>query len=79
MLMSSEAVSLGLMTTELVINAVKHAFPGSAGGNMVVEYEVGAHGWHLSVADDWVGFLDTGGGAPLPARHEHRRGAGEPA
>jgi two-component system, sensor histidine kinase PdtaS len=66
MVMSSEAVSLGLMTTELVINALKHAFPGSGGGNIAVQYEVDAHGWHLSVADDGVGFLDTGGGAAAP-------------
>ena len=64
--MSSKAVSLGLMTTELVINAVKHAFPCTAEGNIEVQYEVDAHGWHLSVADDGVGFLDTGGGATAP-------------
>jgi two-component sensor histidine kinase len=52
---SHEAVSLGLIVTELVINALKHAFPGDGGGEVVVGYESDAAGWTLSVADDGVG------------------------
>ena len=32
------SVSLGLIVTELVINALKHAFPGDRGGDIVVSY-----------------------------------------
>src|SRR3546814_7317186 len=32
------SVSLGLIVTELVINALKHAFPGDRGGKILVDY-----------------------------------------
>lgn len=54
---SEQAVSMGLITTELVINALKHAFSGQ-GGQIVVRYEAGASSWRLSVSDDGVG-IDT--------------------
>jgi len=51
------SVSLGLIVTELVINALKHAFPDGRGGNIVVGYESHhAPDWALSVADDGVGM-----------------------
>ena len=37
---SSEAVSLGLIVTELVINALKHGFPAGAAGEILVGYDV---------------------------------------
>jgi two-component system, sensor histidine kinase PdtaS len=52
---SHEAVSLGLIVTELVINALKHAFPDGRGGLIGVDYSGGPDGWVLSVADDGVG------------------------
>ncbi|MDP1739093.1 MAG: histidine kinase dimerization/phosphoacceptor domain -containing protein [Caulobacter sp.] len=52
---SHEAVSLGLIVTELVINALKHAFPGDRGGTVRVSYTVGSPGWTLSVTDNGVG------------------------
>jgi two-component sensor histidine kinase len=52
---SHEAVSLGLIVTELVINALKHAFPDGQGGLVVVGYDVGPEGWTLSVTDDGIG------------------------
>lgn len=52
---SHEAVSLGLIVTELVINALKHAFPDDMGGRVVVAYTAGSPGWSLSVTDDGVG------------------------
>ncbi len=41
---SEQAVSMGLITTELVINAIKHAFPGGAKGQIVVGFEFGSQG-----------------------------------
>ena len=53
---SAQAVSMGLITTELVINALKHAFPNGASGAIVVRYESGAGTWRLSVSDNGVGM-----------------------
>jgi len=36
---SEQAGSMGLIATELVINAIKHAFPGGAKGQIVVGFE----------------------------------------
>lgn len=56
---SSEAVSLGLIVTELMINALKHAFPGARQGNkIIVLYEANASGWRLTLSDNGVGKLD---------------------
>jgi two-component sensor histidine kinase len=57
------SVSLGLIVTELVINALKHAFPGHRSGRIVVEY--GSHGpnWRMLVSDNGVGMLDPSEGA----------------
>ena len=52
---SHEAVSLGLIVTELVINALKHAFPDNRSGRVDVAYAAGSPGWSLSVTDDGVG------------------------
>ena len=53
---SEQAVSMGLIATELLINALKHAFPRGAKGNIVVRYESSAGAWRLSVSDDGVGI-----------------------
>lgn len=50
------SVSLGLIVTELVINALKHAFPGGRKGRIVVSYNRHGPNWTLSVADDGVGM-----------------------
>jgi chemotaxis protein methyltransferase CheR len=52
----NEAVSLGLIATELVINSIKHAFPGRNSGAIVVRYELGTTARRLSVSDNGVGF-----------------------
>jgi chemotaxis protein methyltransferase CheR len=52
---SSEAVSLGLIVTELVINALKHAFPGGETGEILVSYDARGSGWRLSVSDNGAG------------------------
>ena len=60
---SEKAVSLGLVVTELVINALKHAFPTQArAGHVIVSYEVEGSNWKLSISDDGVGLPD---GAPV--------------
>jgi two-component sensor histidine kinase len=52
---SGQAVSIGLVVTELVINALKHAFPGDRQGEIVVGYDVDGSDWRLSVSDNGVG------------------------
>jgi two-component sensor histidine kinase len=53
---SSQAVSIGLIVTELVLNAIKHAFPGNqSDGTVVVAYELDAPDWKLSVSDNGIG------------------------
>jgi chemotaxis protein methyltransferase CheR len=53
---SDKAVSLGLIVTELVINAVKYAFPASkADAVILVTYETSGENWKLTVSDNGVG------------------------
>jgi chemotaxis protein methyltransferase CheR len=55
---SEQAVSIGLIVTELVINALKYAFPVDiAVGHIVVGYKASGGEWTLSVSDN-------GGGMP---------------
>jgi two-component sensor histidine kinase len=57
------SVSLGLIVTELVINALKHAFPGHRAGKIVVGYESHGANWKMSVSDNGVGMPDSPDGA----------------
>ena len=50
------SISLGLVVTELVINALKHAFPHHRHGSIIVSYHGLSAGWILSVNDDGVGM-----------------------
>jgi two-component system, sensor histidine kinase PdtaS len=50
------SISLGLVVTELVINALKHAFPNDRGGQIIVAYKSTGSVWRLSVGDDGVGM-----------------------
>jgi two-component sensor histidine kinase len=53
---SRDAVSLGLIVTELVLNALKHAFPGDRIDHRItVAYDVAGTNWKLSVADNGIG------------------------
>jgi chemotaxis protein methyltransferase CheR len=61
---SSEAVSLGLIVTELVINALKHAFPSGETGEIVVSYDARGSGWRLSVSDNGPGPAEVGDEGP---------------
>ena len=62
--LSSEAVSLGLIVTELVINALKHGFPSGEEGEILVSYDVQDTGWRLSVSDNGSGAQEASGEPP---------------
>jgi chemotaxis protein methyltransferase CheR len=53
-----EAIGLGLITTELVMNSLKHAFSGGE-GQITVTYESKKPAWKLSIGDDGVGLSAT--------------------
>jgi PAS domain S-box-containing protein len=64
---SRDAVSIGLIVTELVMNALKHAFPGEKpDAAIVVSYEVAATDWKLMVSDNGVGKPDVSAGDTKP-------------
>jgi two-component sensor histidine kinase len=50
------SVSLGLIVTELVINSLKHAFPGGRHGVITVSYKAQGPNWTLAVDDNGVGM-----------------------
>jgi chemotaxis protein methyltransferase CheR len=53
---SREAVSLGLIVTELILNALKHAFPDDkVDCQIAVGFDVSGTNWKLSVADNGIG------------------------
>jgi PAS domain S-box-containing protein len=55
--LSEQAVSLGLIVTELVMNALKHAFkPNVTDGRVMIAYEVNGADWKLSVSDNGDGI-----------------------
>ena len=56
MIGSEKIVSIGLIVTELVINAIKYAFPTNRPGGLVrVIYESDGPDWTLTVSDNGVG------------------------
>lgn len=53
---SAKAVSIGLIVTELVINAIKYAFPATkADARILVTYEVADADWKLIISDNGIG------------------------
>jgi two-component sensor histidine kinase len=61
---SDTAVSLGLIVTELVINAVKYAFPAAKPeARILVTYEINGPDWRLTVSDNGVGKDSSNGQA----------------
>jgi two-component sensor histidine kinase len=57
------SVSLGLIVTELVINALKHAFTDQPVGTIRINYRSVGSEWTLSVTDDGIG-ISAGADAP---------------
>ena len=57
------SVSLGLIVTELVINALKHAFPDERSGTILVDYQSAGQDWTLTVSDNGIG-MPVGDDAP---------------
>ncbi|CAN5326314.1 histidine kinase dimerization/phosphoacceptor domain -containing protein [soil metagenome] len=61
MIGSDKAVSMGLIVTELVINAIKYAFPAKRPDALiVVAFESDDQAWTLSVSDNGVGHATPG-------------------
>jgi chemotaxis protein methyltransferase CheR len=56
---SEHAVSMGLIVTELVINALKHAFPNGGESRITVRFESSDTSWRLSVSDNGVGMTTS--------------------
>jgi two-component sensor histidine kinase len=50
------SVSLGLIITELVINALKHAFPELRPGKIMINYHSDGTNWTLSINDNGIGM-----------------------
>ena len=65
---SAEAVSIGLIVTELVINALKHAFVGDRASDLlVVAYEAAETSWRLVISDNGIGIPEGQVDADKPA------------
>jgi PAS domain S-box-containing protein len=58
------SVSLGLIVTELAINALKHGFPDDRAGVISVDIESDGPRWSLTISDTGVGMPKTKAGAP---------------
>ena len=61
---SAEGISMGLIMAELVINSLKHAFPGGKAGHIIVSFTPKLKGWELAVSDNGIGIV------PDPTRKE---------
>ena len=56
---SHQAVSIGLIVTELVMNALKHAFPDAKNdAAILVSYNVSDTDWQLTISDNGSGMPD---------------------
>jgi two-component sensor histidine kinase len=79
---SRDAECLGLIVTELVMNALKHTFHDKRAGLITVGYDAAGTNWRLSVSDNGVGRPDgffaqarTGLGTSIVKALAHQLGA----
>lgn len=62
---TSQAVSIGLIVTELVINAIKYAFPTAReGAHILVTFQFDGSDWKLVVSDNGAGKSKESSSAP---------------
>jgi PAS domain S-box-containing protein len=67
---SHQAVSIGLIVTELVMNALKHAFPGEKpDAAILVSYKIADADWKLTISDNGVGKSE-------PSTNQNKGGLG---
>ena len=52
-------LALGLIVNELVMNAVRHAFPDGRDGIILVRFAANPPGWRLEVCDNGIGLAAT--------------------
>lgn len=62
MLPAGELANLGMIVSEAISNALKHAFPNGAAGSVQVELSESGKCLRLTVRDDGVGFAAQAGG-----------------
>jgi chemotaxis protein methyltransferase CheR len=62
---SAQAVSIGLIVTELVLDVLRHAFPAAThAGQIVVGFEIAGSDWKLSISDNGIGMAQEDAGPP---------------
>jgi len=59
---ADRAIPLGLVVSEVLTNALRHAFAGRDGGNVLVEAGIEAEELVIRIGDDGVGIAAQGGG-----------------
>lgn len=62
------AISMGLVVSEALANAIKHAFPDRQGGVVTISASAKAQEWRIVIADNGIGFdeqRDAGTGIQL--------------
>jgi len=57
----TEAVPLGILVSEAVTNAFKHAFPPGHDGTVTIEFNLRPSGYRMRIIDDGVGFAPSSG------------------
>jgi len=65
-----QSILLSLISNELLLNALKHAFPGRAAGKIDADLRISGDRVVLAIRDDGNGFV------PRPAEIEEQRGTG---